>query len=56
MCTRFFAFDGRFPHEISSHLSDVYLLQKKKDCNLSKGNFNVFKEIRITYFKLDFAM
>ena len=37
MCTRPFAFEKRFAHEISSYLSDLYLLQKRRDDN---SNYN----------------
>ena len=46
MCTRFFDFDDRFIHEISSYLSGVYihiLKKTEKEFNLPKGNFNFFK-------------
>lgn len=37
MCTRPFAFDESFVQEISSYLSDLYLLQKRRDDN---SNYN----------------
>lgn len=47
MCTRPFAFDERFVQEISSYLSDLYLLQKRRDDNSNYNQNRIKKQVKL---------